>query len=167
MRTTRTETLGLTAGLILLIGGILSGCATTPGSTATSDSKGNEVNRSDPEATAVAFATLYAAGNGPGACQMVTQELRDRLDTKCDGQQPWNTAVTQRETCDTAKGRYFQFEAAVGSLDRFDGLDLWVREDPTTKTWTVTAAGPYSRDQQYDFCGEASRASSPATQTSG
>ena len=157
MRITRKELAGFTIGLALLAAAACSNESVKPplgGSTSVVDTsgKGNEIDRSDPSATANAFASMYASGNLPGACQLATGGLRDRLGTKCGGQQPWNTTTSFVNSCSTSfhpntggsvPAVGFHYETPNGQLDGESDLVAYLVEGDDD-VWSVEGAVVYS-----------------------
>ena len=182
MRITRKELAGFTIGLALLAAAAACGNDSVPpvgGATSVVDTsgKGNEVDRSDPTATANAFASMYAAGNVPGACQLANDDGRTKIGSKCDRQQAWNTTVTLVSSCETTTftpaqkevpATGYHFEAAVqGALDRNGDLLVWVTQEPGTKVWSVASANTPSSEDSSLICRPVGGSSSTATQSTG
>lgn len=178
MRITRKELAGFTVGLALLAAAAACSkdSATPPAGGATSvvdtSGKGNEVDRSDPTATANAFASMYAAGNLPGACQLANDDGRTKIGAKCDRQQAWNTTVTLVSSCETTTftpaqkevpATGYHFEAAIqGSLDRNGDLLVWLTQDAATRTWSVANANTPSSDRAGLDCNSGSAVQTPS-----
>lgn len=185
MMITRKELAGFTISLTLLAAAAACSSESAPpsglsGATSVVDTsgKGNEVNRSDPTATANAFASMYAAGNLPGACQLANDDGRTKIDSKCERQQAWNTTVTLVSSCETTTftpaqkevpATGYHFEAPVqGSLDRNGDLMVWLTQDPTTQVWSVANANtPSSEDSSLICRTTASASASSAPRTTG
>lgn len=150
MMITRKELAGFTVGFGLLLAAV--GCGSDPVTPALTvgdtsivgtSGKGNEVDRSDATATANAFASMYAAGNTPGACQLANDDGRENIGSKCDRQQAWNTTVALAGDCestpvDGAKAHSFHFEAPGGTINRNSDLDLVLVDQ--SGAWSVAVA---------------------------
>lgn len=124
---------------------LLTSCGSKPAPTPTVGS-GSEVDRSSAEATAVAFATIYATGDVPAACELANDQGKEQIGRKCDAPQPWSTSVTLSGECQVrpnlegAEARSYRFNAPEGSLNRNSKLELHVEKEPNDSMWWVTLA---------------------------
>lgn len=130
--------IAITAGILLAA----TSCGSDPAPSPTLGS-GSEVDRSSAEATAVAFANIYATGDVPAACELATDEGKQSIGSACQRKQEWSTSVTLTGDCEkaigTAGSRTFFFDAPEGSLNRNSRLEVDVAPGPDSM-WFVTAA---------------------------
>lgn len=135
---------------------------------------GSEVDRSSAEATAVAFARIYATGDVPAACEFADDLGKKNIGDKCSRAQQWSTTVTlvgdcERKSANTVspdpavEARSFHFESPVGSIDRNSDLIVVVEREPSDDMWWVTQATVPSSDGLMMSCSDSSSAPSPAT----
>jgi hypothetical protein len=131
---------------------------------------GSEVDRSSAESTALAFARKYAAGNLPQACELVNDNGRKNLGTKCNAHQEWSTTVTLTAQCSSLGRPAFHFTAAAGTINRNSDLIVKVVK-AADGMWAVdVATTPASIETDMMGCDSASSKSSavpPASVTSG
>lgn len=137
---------------------------------------GSEVDRSSAEATAVAFARIYATGNVPAACELADDLGKKNIGDKCSRAQQWSTTVTLVGDCQSksantvapnpaVEARSFHFEAPVGSLDRNSDLIVVVEREPSDGMWWVTVATVPSSDGVLMGCNQSTSATSSAAET--
>lgn len=134
----------LAAAVLLALG---AGCGSNPAPTNPESLGSSEVDRSSAEATAVAFANIYATGDVPAACQLANDEGKEQLGSDCGSRQSWSTTVTLQSGCETkpsdAGGTVwlYTFDAPVGSLNRESGLRVKVEKASNDTMWWITSAG--------------------------
>lgn len=137
---------------------------------------GSEVDRSSADATAVAFARIYATGDVPAACELADDLGKKNIGDKCSRAQQWSTTVTLVGDCErksantvspnpTVEARSFHFEAPAGSIDRNSDLIVVVEREPSDGMWWVTLATAPSSDGLMMSCNQSASSTSPAAET--
>lgn len=132
--------------------------ATSCGSDPAPLGSGTEVDRSSAEATAVAFANIYATGDVPAACQLATDQGRSAIGKKCESAQQWKTSVVMQSDCASvpsvpgAEARSFLFEAPEPVLNGEDHLRVGVEKASGDTMWSVSSASTPYKGEPYSPC---------------
>lgn len=132
----------VTAMIAAVVTLVATSCGSDPAPSTTLGS-GSEVDRSSAEATAVAFANIYATGDVPAACQLANDAGKEGIGKSCTQPQPWSTTVTLGKNCEvkasavSASAWSYSFDAPVGSLDRESGIRVEVERAPGETMWWV------------------------------
>lgn len=150
--------LALAAGTMLVV----TSCGSDPAPTTPSTT----VDRSSAQATAVAFANLFASGDLPAACELANDQGKQQLGSKCQRRQDWSTTVTLTGDCAKAVGptgaRTFFFDAPTGSLNRNSRLEVDVTPG-SDNTWSVIGAVTPQEGGGHSPCATTSASASNAT----